>query len=79
MEEPECYDSIRVHAEWGQSTQDNEKKTTFAVCMCVCVCVQDYERVRCTIRTRGTPKTVNIMIVAAAIDRRNTHSLASVQ
>ena len=35
MEEPECYDSIRVHAEWGQSTQDNEKKPTFAVCVCV--------------------------------------------
>ena len=44
VEEPECYDSIRVHAEWGRSTQDNEKKPTFAgrtvcVCMCVCVCV----------------------------------------
>ena len=42
VEEPECYDSIRVHAEWGQSTQENEKIPTFAVrtvCVCVCVCV----------------------------------------
>ena len=25
--------------QWGQSTQDNEKKTSFAVHMSVCVCV----------------------------------------
>ena len=56
MEEPECYDSIRVRAEWGQSTQENEKKLTFAVrtvslcvCVCVCVCVEEpkcYDSIR---------------------------------
>ena len=37
VEEPECYDSIRVHAEWGQSTQKNRKKPTFAVWYVACV------------------------------------------
>jgi len=31
VEEPECYDSIRVHAEWGAGTQDSDKKPIFAI------------------------------------------------
>ena len=27
--------------QWGQSTQDNEKKPTFAVHMSVCVCLRE--------------------------------------
>ena len=34
VEEPECYDSIRVHAEWGQpQSQQHNSKPVFSVCV----------------------------------------------